>query len=57
MNGLLIGIAWIGTLLTLSEIHYWVGHDGSDLPLLLAFILFSIVVISIALIQDRTKKD
>jgi len=57
MNGLLIGIAWIGTLLTLSEIHYWVGHDGSDLPLLLAFILFSIVVIVVALIQDRTKKD
>jgi len=57
MNGLLMGIGWFASFLTLFEIRYWVGHEGSDLPLLLAFILFSIVVIAIALIQERTEKD
>jgi len=57
MNGLLTGIIVIGATLTLFEIRYWMDHPNSDLALLLTFILFSIVVISIALIQERTKKD
>jgi len=57
MNGLLIGIGWFASFLTLFEILYWIKNEGSDLPLLFAFILFSIVVIVIALIQERTKKD
>jgi len=52
-----MGVGWFASFLTLFEILYWINNEGSDLPLLFAFILFSIVVISIALIQERTKKD
>ena len=57
MNGLLTGIIVIGATLLPFEIRYWMDHPNSDLALLLTFILFSIVVIAIALIQERTKKD
>jgi len=57
MNGLLTVIIVIGGTLLPFEIRYWMDHPNSDLALLLTFILFSIVVIAIALIQERTKKD
>jgi len=57
MNGLLTGIIAIGGTLLPFEIRYWMDHPNSDLALLLTFILFSIVVITIALIREITKKD
>ena len=57
MKKLLMGIAWVASLLTVYEFFYWINNEGSDLPLLFIFIFFSIVVIAMASVQERTKKD
>ena len=57
MKKLLMGIAWVASLLTVYEFFYWLNNPDSDLPLLFIFILFSIVVIAMAFVQELTKKD